>query len=75
MESHFVVVYNHDTGKFSVADDTCMARFDNAPIWDDKNDEWFACDALVIGLESYNADLRAVLKLENMLENYNRGEG
>jgi hypothetical protein len=40
---HFVVVYDEETGEFSLDYDTQDVKFDNRPVYDTDADEWENC--------------------------------
>lgn len=40
MESHFVISYDHDTGKFELDNDTLEARFNGGSVWDTDLEDW-----------------------------------
>ena len=68
--SHYVVTFNHETGKFAIDDDTADVVFSDGMIYDDDSGEWISDSERVS--QSHNRDMKGYHALLEMLEKSNR---
>lgn len=71
MISHYVVTYDHKTGKFEVDNDTTIAVFSDGTIFDEKTEDWhFPIESS----EEETFDFMGSLDLQSLLDEYNDSE-
>ena len=67
METHFVVVYDHETKRFSIDDDTLVARFE-APNFDGENWTWRLTPKQVVDVHEAESALEISLDMIDLGE-------
>lgn len=61
---HYVVVYDTETEKWSIDDDTTVAKFNYANCWIEESEEWVSPED-----DLYDAETEGIMKLWRLLDN------